>query len=302
MNVQLGLDLHTRKYVAKIFIHRAKHDAHTLHTCNTIPPHGIAQMRSPELERHCTAESSCVCTKRRAATMPPGKYGVLKAAKELVRSSMKKVGHGGDKMSRLNQIVCRETPATSDKAMYPKGRGFVSLVDKIRAGIRWRSAGTVAVESENPYRAPDCVTRKRIVAAKTEKGKGKRTRQAPTTSVQTHTHSFSVASITGWQPVDTPITAFVHRVSEDHRRNYHDEIQLEPPSPVKRAPLAGPSNAVVAPIPFHNPPDAHVTTDRYQLVWDDLGTGDDHGMDVEEPKIVKPGDASFGSCAYNPIL
>ncbi|KAJ7444150.1 hypothetical protein B0H11DRAFT_1931307, partial [Mycena galericulata] len=51
--------------------------------------------------------------------------------------------------------------------------------------------------------------------------------------IHTHTHTFSVAEITGRND-NVPITTYVDRVSQDNRRGYRETVLVEPPSPVKR--------------------------------------------------------------------
>ncbi|KAJ7807696.1 hypothetical protein B0H14DRAFT_3483063 [Mycena olivaceomarginata] len=69
------------------------------------------------------------------------------------------------------------------------------------------------------------------------------------TEVNSHSASFSIAEITG-SHIDTPITTFVERASEDNRRSYRKEVVVTPPSPVKRH-RAGQTHAAPA-APIHN--------------------------------------------------
>ncbi|KAF7354813.1 CxC2 domain-containing protein [Mycena sanguinolenta] len=117
------------------------------------------------------------------------------------------------------------------------------------------------------------------------KGERAKARTQPAT-VQTHTHTISVASITGRQPVDTPITTLVHRVSDDNRRRYHDEIQVDPPSPIKRARLQ--VEDPTPPIPFNNTSEDQVADDRYQMGFDDPPLEERGDMEEDAPKVIKP--------------
>ncbi|KAJ7825743.1 hypothetical protein B0H14DRAFT_3468249 [Mycena olivaceomarginata] len=64
-------------------------------------------------------------------------------------------------------------------------------------------------------------------------------------AVSSHTVSFSIAEITG-SHIDTPITTFIERASEDNRRSYREEVIMAPPSPVKRH-RAGQTHAAPTP-------------------------------------------------------
>jgi hypothetical protein len=64
-------------------------------------------------------------------------------------------------------------------------------------------------------------------------------------AVHSHTATFSIAEITG-SHIDTPITTFVERASDDNRRSYREEVVVAPPSPVKRH-RAGQTHTAPAP-------------------------------------------------------
>ncbi|KAJ6629630.1 hypothetical protein B0H10DRAFT_1939616 [Mycena sp. CBHHK59/15] len=112
--------------------------------------------------------------------------------------------------------------------------------------------------------------------------------------VHTHSLSLPLESLTGPKE-DDPIIAVIHCVSEDNRRNYQEEISVEPGSPVKRArcgflpiPVApAPSTDGGAPVPEEN-----FDAERYEMGFE----ADDKGLSVPRtrlPRIVKPLDC-FG--------
>ncbi|KAJ7441787.1 hypothetical protein B0H11DRAFT_2251850 [Mycena galericulata] len=142
------------------------------------------------------------------------------------------------------------------------------------------------------------------------RNKRKRTEPAlPSTSSavgSSHAHNFTLADLAA---EEESIPAFVHRVSEDQRRLYIEELPVEPPSPVKRLRLA---TRVERPVPedtsAFNPGDgwtAH-SFERYQLGVDDNG---DYIPPQNLPEVdsqpgptkqrVKPSDPSLSSWISN---
>ena len=63
--------------------------------------------------------------------------------------------------------------------------------------------------------------------------------------VETHTHRFTIAEITG-HTENVPIITYVDRVSDDNRRRYHEEFPIEQLSPVKRQRVAERTGAVAS--------------------------------------------------------
>ncbi|KAF7343816.1 hypothetical protein MSAN_01962600 [Mycena sanguinolenta] len=79
-----------------------------------------------------------------------------------------------------------------------------------------------------------------------------------------HEHTFFVDDLEG--PVNDPIPAFVHRVSEDRRRVYVQELRVEPPSPVKRMRHdALRTDDDPAPMPLPDLREFSINSERYQL-------------------------------------
>ncbi|KAF8171732.1 hypothetical protein K438DRAFT_1981883 [Mycena galopus ATCC 62051] len=68
--------------------------------------------------------------------------------------------------------------------------------------------------------------------------RAKRLGQNPSDQGTSHQHIFTVNEIAA--PESMPVPALVHRVSEDRRRMYMEELAVDPPSPVKRMRLEGP--------------------------------------------------------------
>ncbi|KAJ7856412.1 hypothetical protein B0H13DRAFT_1902671 [Mycena leptocephala] len=97
---------------------------------------------------------------------------------------------------------------------------------------------------------------------------------------------------------DAPVPAFVHRVSNHRRRQYVEELHLEPPSPIKcmrRAALA-PAEEGTRTLFMDTPSFDGFTMDseRYELGFDDY----DEPVrappsDVRPPRTVKPSDQSL---------
>jgi hypothetical protein len=97
-----------------------------------------------------------------------------------------------------------------------------------------------------------------------------------------HSHFFSVSELAA--PEDELIPAYIHRVSEDRRRNYTERLDLEPPSPVKRSRLAGRLPAEEDP-PWFDPSAGledfesfSLNSERYQL----------GSLDDEPPRPASP--------------
>jgi hypothetical protein len=112
------------------------------------------------------------------------------------------------------------------------------------------------------------------------KSKGRRqTEPVPrSAAVETHTHSFSVADITG-QTENVGITTFVDRALSDNRRRYRDEVIVDPPSPLKRQRA---ERTHAASITISSPAadnEAFVGPSRYEMGFD---------ADDEEPPQVIP--------------
>jgi hypothetical protein len=95
---------------------------------------------------------------------------------------------------------------------------------------------------------------------------------AAATAGSSHEHVFSVADLDRL-PEDAPVPAFVHRVSDDRRRQYVEELHLEPPSPVKRMRRAAlaPAEEGTRTLFMDTPSFDGFTTDseRYELGFDD---------------------------------
>ncbi|KAJ6487280.1 hypothetical protein C8R47DRAFT_1216473 [Mycena vitilis] len=63
-----------------------------------------------------------------------------------------------------------------------------------------------------------------------------------------HSHMYSMTEVA---PEDAPITAHIHRVSNDRRRVHIEELEVDPPSPVKRQRMGErPSEPVMPHVPF----------------------------------------------------
>ncbi|KAJ7150418.1 hypothetical protein C8R46DRAFT_1043775 [Mycena filopes] len=124
----------------------------------------------------------------------------------------------------------------------------------------------------------------------------------------THVHTYTLADL-GLQTGNEPVPTFVHRVSEDRRRVYVEELEVEPPSPVKkmRKEYLEPQGASST---ENQPEDAsfldptefsafNIHLERYTLFQDD----DNDAEDLPRPKTpttaaagarpVKPSDLSL---------
>lgn len=79
-------------------------------------------------------------------------------------------------------------------------------------------------------------------------------------------HTFSIDDFMPPAPEDELIPTFVERVSSDRRRTYRELIEIEPPSPIKRARLSlmNDRDAPNEPIPWQ--PDD--TGERYDMLPD----------------------------------
>jgi hypothetical protein len=127
----------------------------------------------------------------------------------------------------------------------------------------------------------------------------KKRKERPSEDVHTHTHTFSIAHITG-QPVNVndPIMTYVDRSSLDNRRRYEAEIAFEPPSPIKRFRQGQVQLAPPPQIPAGSGHAFNLDFDfdsgRYEMGLDGNDADDeDEGARRREratraPKIVKP--------------
>ncbi|KAF7325365.1 CxC2 domain-containing protein [Mycena sanguinolenta] len=107
-----------------------------------------------------------------------------------------------------------------------------------------------------------------------------------------HEHTFFVDDLEG--PVNDPIPAFVHRVSEDRRRVYVQELRVEPPSPVKRMRRdALRTDDDPAPMPLPDLREFSINSERYQLGIFDNAEPLDFPPSEPPPRIVKPSDPSL---------
>ncbi|KAJ6458733.1 hypothetical protein C8R45DRAFT_1109846 [Mycena sanguinolenta] len=117
-----------------------------------------------------------------------------------------------------------------------------------------------------------------------------------------HQHISSVNELMG--PENAPVPAFVHRVSEDRRRVYVEELAVEPPSPIKRMRLqaqeqAAPADPLPA-FPTFDLDDFTVDGERYRLFdEEDLlhVPSQPQKARTEKPvKPFKPSDPSLSQC------
>ncbi|KAF7367916.1 CxC2 domain-containing protein [Mycena sanguinolenta] len=113
-------------------------------------------------------------------------------------------------------------------------------------------------------------------------------------AVETHTHRFTVAEITG-ETENVPITTYVDRVSDDNRRRYRQEFPVEQPSPVKRQRVAE-RNAAAPPL-TETARNDWVGPARYEMGLDMQEEQDELQPAAEaEPlpsRIVKPSDPAL---------
>ncbi|KAJ7435097.1 hypothetical protein B0H11DRAFT_1937910 [Mycena galericulata] len=74
---------------------------------------------------------------------------------------------------------------------------------------------------------------------RTARAKQRRAAAEPASTAESSVsiHTFSVDLLELRAPEDEPLATFVDRVSEDRRRRWRDVIEIEPPSPIKRARL-----------------------------------------------------------------
>jgi hypothetical protein len=102
--------------------------------------------------------------------------------------------------------------------------------------------------------------------------------------LQSHTHSYIVAEITG-HTENVGITTFVERIPTDNRRCYRDEIVVDPPSPHKRQ-RAERDRAAGTTITADYDADEDFLTGRYEMGFD----ADDEAPEprARGPRIVKP--------------
>ncbi|KAJ6473046.1 hypothetical protein C8R45DRAFT_1103639 [Mycena sanguinolenta] len=103
-----------------------------------------------------------------------------------------------------------------------------------------------------------------------------------------HQHNFSVDELEG--PVNVPVPAFVHRVSEDRRRVYVKELAVEPPSPLKRLRREAVETEEAPPVPILFAPfeESSMDSERYQLgLFDDEEPISAPHL-APKPRTVKP--------------
>ncbi|KAJ7894472.1 hypothetical protein B0H14DRAFT_3426880 [Mycena olivaceomarginata] len=108
----------------------------------------------------------------------------------------------------------------------------------------------------------------------------------------THTATFSLANITG-NHTAAPITTFVERASTDNKCLYREAVEVEPPSPVKRA-RAG----LVQPIPHRTSvyEERDDLAERYQMGFDLDPPPIAADLSVPKPtlpRVVKPSDPAL---------
>jgi hypothetical protein len=108
-----------------------------------------------------------------------------------------------------------------------------------------------------------------------------------------HSFSFSLADLDA-APEDELVPAYIHRVSEDRRRNYTERLDVEPPSPVKRNRLATRHPTEGASIPFgpttgDDFQSFNLNSERYQLgSLDDDDPPRAPSPPLRLPRAVKP--------------
>jgi hypothetical protein len=88
--------------------------------------------------------------------------------------------------------------------------------------------------------------------------------------METHTHRFSIAEITG-HTENIPITTYVHRPSDDNRRQYREEFPVAQPSPVKCQRVAERTGSTIAGAIPNAPLHGFLAPLRYEM-----------GLDFEE--------------------
>ncbi|KAJ7901050.1 hypothetical protein B0H14DRAFT_3422958 [Mycena olivaceomarginata] len=109
-------------------------------------------------------------------------------------------------------------------------------------------------------------------------------------AVSSHTASFSIAEITG-SHIDTPITTFVERASEDNRRSYREEVIVAPPSPVKRH-RAGQTHAAPTPS-IQNVQASATAAETYEMGFFLDDNAPLTSVAEPAPRIVKPSDPAL---------
>ncbi|KAJ6622035.1 hypothetical protein B0H10DRAFT_1944873 [Mycena sp. CBHHK59/15] len=120
---------------------------------------------------------------------------------------------------------------------------------------------------------------------------------APTPDQATsHTHAFSVDSITG--RTAEAIKTFVDRVSGDAKWYYRERLDVEPPSPVKRQRLDEEEarRAPPAPPAAVDPPFFADDPGRYQMGFDEDDPPDAPMPRPRAPPVVKPSDPAADAC------
>ncbi|KAJ7512294.1 hypothetical protein B0H11DRAFT_2214098 [Mycena galericulata] len=113
--------------------------------------------------------------------------------------------------------------------------------------------------------------------------------------IHTHTHTFSVAEITGRND-NVPITTYVDRVSQDNRRGYRETVLVEPPSPVKRQRASAGSafdNLSTTTSHPHSPDSPFDAPQCYEMGFD---------ADDESPRERRPRPAGRAVKASDPAL
>ncbi|KAF8192329.1 hypothetical protein K438DRAFT_1970135 [Mycena galopus ATCC 62051] len=113
-----------------------------------------------------------------------------------------------------------------------------------------------------------------------------------------HQHFFSVNEIAA--PENLPVPALVHRVSDDRRRVYTEELEVDPPSPLKRMRREGPQPPKPVAMPLasvgaFDVEDFNVDGERYALglELDDAGPTQPAPAKDKWGAHVKPSDPSL---------
>ncbi|KAJ6508195.1 hypothetical protein C8R45DRAFT_1089397 [Mycena sanguinolenta] len=110
-------------------------------------------------------------------------------------------------------------------------------------------------------------------------------RQTHAEAGSSHQHVFSVDELAG--PKNAPVPAFIHRVSDNRRRVYVEELAVQPPSPVKRMRMeiqnqnqAAPAD-LPEPLALFDPEGFSLDGERYLLFYD--------GDSLEPPSRLREG-------------
>ncbi|KAJ7431264.1 hypothetical protein FB451DRAFT_1421731 [Mycena latifolia] len=118
------------------------------------------------------------------------------------------------------------------------------------------------------------------------------TREGASNGASVHSHTFQLANLPV-VPEYAPVPNFVDRASNDRRRMYRDEHQIEPPSPLKRQRVAASTaRSALAPLSFNQDSAQNLLDERYELHVDDDAEAPVFAI-PKAPRVVKPGDPAL---------